>query len=79
MKKISILSLLLLTSTGCAFDNVITSGNGETYHKVTCGIAVPEACNSKAAEICPNGYNTIQIEAGNFLGMQPKTITISCK
>lgn len=78
MKKISILSLLLLT-TGCAVDNVITSANGVTSHKISCGIAAPEACNSKAAEICPNGYNTIQTEAGNFLGGVPKTITVSCK
>jgi len=70
---------LLIPLTGCAYDNIVTTSNGETYHKVTCGMAVPEACNSKAAELCPNGYKIIQTETGNFFSMQPRILTISCK
>ena len=69
----------MLLVTGCASQSMVTLANGETQHRITCGIAVPEACDSEAAQICPKGYNIIQTESGNFWGMQPRILTVACK
>jgi hypothetical protein len=91
MKNLLLMSLVVLA--GCASAKQVKGPNGEIAYLVQCGNAVKDKCTGKAAELCPNGYNSIDrnsdlydelTKVGNVAKLEIKadtttTMLIQCK
>lgn len=78
MKRLSAL-LIPLMMAGCAIVNDTYDEDGRPVHEILCGTGVPGVCYNKAAEICPNGYYTVDKNMDSDVWSTSKRLTVSCK
>jgi len=67
----------VLVSAGCT----TPEPGGRVYSLVACGgdsNGVPDICDAKAAELCPNGY-TVLGQAYGTSGAEPEEKRIACR
>ncbi len=64
MNKAMLASLILLA--GCASATQVKGPNGEPAYLVKCGNAVKSKCASKAHDLCPHGYRTLERQADTY-------------
>jgi len=67
----------VLVSAGCT----APEPGGQVYSLVACGgdsNGVPDICDAKAAELCPNGY-TVLGQAYGTSGAEPEEKRIACR
>jgi len=67
MKNLFLIILVVLA--GCASAKQVRGPNGGIAYEVKCGNAVKSKCNSKAADLCPHGYTTMDRNADRYNDM----------
>ena len=67
MRNVFLIFLIFLA--GCASAKQVRGPNGGNAYEVKCGNAVKGKCSSKAADLCPHGYTTMDRNADRYNDM----------
>jgi hypothetical protein len=76
---ISISLLLCAALAGCAIDDKTFDEQGKETHIIHCSNALPSLCYSKANEICPAGYITVEDKMHVTDPFEDRYLSVRCK
>lgn len=90
MKRIALLTPLLLTACAAVQPQPFSGPNGKQAYSMKCsGMGrTLDACYAKAGELCPGGYNIIDrasgtvavpLSGGGFIAAPQHNLAIECK
>ncbi len=74
--RIPLIAVLLLAGCASEVNTKMYGADGRQHHYLQCDAM--QHCVRKAAEICQNGYEVINQEAGALFN-HPANMTVACK